>query len=232
MQYFQPQRDASGRVLTYQERAALRREKEALAPKEQRGPITRPDMSYGDRAALRRAADRGKREGEVRAAQTESARKAAVLAATPATFRRPANVWRDLEAVWESQAYRPEIARKLADYRDRAEKEDARIDAEMAEKQRRFDVESNPETALCRAHLASASLGADTPEEKEAWARLAGLVEGGASAEYWDGSARLCAIRLEKSQAALAQHTAASAEQAAVTAAAQAAVDQAAKLVK
>ena len=78
----------------------------------------------------------------------------------------------------------------------------------MADKLRRHEVESNPETQPAREHWEKASAGAETNEEREVFARLRGLIDGGAAASYWGQVAPIMQARLQKVQAAVIEQAA------------------------
>ena len=234
--YHKPQTDAAGNRLTYEQRRAIRRAQEAekRASQTPETPTREPvyDMTFDERQGLRKAEELGRREAASIAEQQQASRKAAELAAIPEHLRRPANVWRDLIRVHQSQSYRPEIVRKIADYEKRAILEDSRLDALMAEKARRHAVESNPETVKAREHHLSASAGAETHEEKQEWARLSGLIEAGAANDYWNQAAPLMSARLAKLQERVSAEQAASLNQEAAEQAASEALADAMQIVK
>ena len=207
--YVRPPTNVDGSRMSYEQRKAARKaQANPLAP-----PIViqRPDQTYEQRKSSRKAEEQGRQEAVVIADAQEAARKAAELANTPEHLRRPRNVWRDLIDQWQGQAYRPEIAKKLDNYRLRAEKEDSRIDADMAERARRHAVETNPETIKAREHLATVSQGADDAERLEL-ARLRGLIEAGGAADYWAQVQPLTQARLARLQERVAAETANRAE--------------------
>ena len=198
--FIRPMYGADGSRMTYAERAATRRAQEAES-RAQRTPETplQRGLSYEERRRLRKAEELGAAEAATLAQEQERARQAAELAATPTHLRRPRNVWLDLLATMEGHASQPGMTQRIAEYKRRAEVEDERIKNEMEDKARRFEVESNPETAKAREHLLALGPGADEAESHEL-ARLAGLVEGGGAAEYWAQVAPLTQARLAKVQ--------------------------------
>jgi hypothetical protein len=78
----------------------------------------------------------------------------------------------------------------------------------MAEKLRRYELESAPEYARALAHWERASTGAESEQERQEFARLKGLIDGGGALTYWDQVAPLMRARLEKMQAAVVAHAA------------------------
>lgn len=226
--YYRPQTDAAGNKLSYEQRRAIRRA-QGHTPTP---PVVHEvsPLSYEERRQMRRAEESGRREAGCLAETREAERKAAELAATPEHSRRPDNVWRKLITEWTPRSYLPEVARKIAEYERRADAEDARIDAEMADKARRHAVE-NPETVKAREHLATASAAAATLEERNEWGRLSGLIDSGQADAYWDGAAALVAARLSRLQARQAEEADRKAAQDAAYDAARAAVDNAAGLI-
>jgi hypothetical protein len=227
--YYRPQTDAAGNKLSYEQRRQIRRA-QAHTPTP---PVVHEvsPLSYDERRQMRRAEESGRREAGCLAETRETERKATELAATPEHLRRPENVWRKLITEWSPKSYLPDVARKIAEYERRADADDARIDAEMTERARRHAVESNPETAKAREHLATASAAADTPEERNEWARLAGLIDGGQADAYWDGAAALVSARLSRLQSRQAEEADKKAAQDAAYDAARADVDGAAGLI-
>jgi hypothetical protein len=231
--YVRPPTDAAGNKLSYEQRRAARRQAEAEKRAQQsKAPPARPDFynqSYAERQRIRKAEEQGRQEAAVIAANQEAARKAADLAATPEHLRRPDNVWKRLIAEFQSQAFRPEIAKKIAEYQKRAEEEDRRIESIMAEKARRHSVETDPETVKAREHLASASQAAETEEERREWAKLSAMIDCGQAAEYWNQSAALTQARVTRLQVRLAEEAGKSAAQDAALQAAKAELDTAAQ---
>jgi len=191
----------TGDKMSYQERRAERQRQDA--ERQTRAPIY--DLPADERRRLRRAEEQGRREGVQRAAIEEKMRKQAEIDATPEHERRPRNPWRDLIEQWKGQEYRPEIKRKLAKYAVEAKKEDARIDAMMADAKRKYEIDNDPEVIRARAHLESARAGAE-PEEAVELARLSGILSAGQSALYWDAATELMQARLRRVQEQVAQH--------------------------
>ena len=193
--YFRPPTNPDGTRMSYEQRRAARKALETPRPKPT--IMLRPDLTYEQRRALRKAEEQGKREAESLAERQEAARREA--AQPPEHLRRPSNVWRDLIEQFRSQSFRPEIKAKIAKYEQLANVRDREIESEMAEKMRRYKVESNPETAKAREHLESASAGAD-PDEQREFARLRGLIEAGQAGAYWDEVRPILEARLNRIQ--------------------------------
>ena len=172
----------------------------------QRGEPTARDPIYdlplNQRRRLRRAEEQGRREGEQRAATTEQAAKEAALAQIPEWQTRPRNQWRDLIELRKPDAWRKDVAHRIKVYEKEAQIEDERIDRLMEEKQKRHELESAPEYAKALAHWERASANADA-EERQEFARLRGLIDGGGAAHYWDQVMPLMQARLTKVQAAI-----------------------------
>ena len=163
------------------------------------------DLPAEQRRRLRRAEEQGRREGVQRAAIEEKIRQQAEIDATPKHERRPRNPWRDLIEQWKGQEYRPEIKRKLAKYAVEAKKEDARIDALLAERKRKYDIDNDPEVIRARTHLESARAGAE-PEEAVELARLSGILSAGQTGAYWDAATELMQNRLRHVQEQVIEH--------------------------
>ena len=167
-----------------QQKAALRAHDAASRTKE-KPRDSFYDLPYEERRRLRRAEEQGRREGEQCAAIEEKAKRQAEIDAIPEHERRPRNQWRDLAELRKKDAWRMDVARLIKVYEREAKVEDERIDALMAEKKRRYELESNSEYARALGHLERASQGAESVQEREAFARLRGLIEGGDFGGYW-----------------------------------------------
>lgn len=190
--------------MTYRERRADRRaadaERRAQQKQEPMGRDSIFDLSYDERRRLRRAKKQGQREGEQRAAIEEQAKKQAEYDALPEHEKRPPNKWRQLIELRQKDVGRKDVARRLKVYEREAKIEDERIDAIMEEKKRRHELESAPEFAQALAHWESASANAESEEEREEWARLKGLIEGGGALDYWGQAHPILERRLAKIQ--------------------------------
>lgn len=199
----------NGQKMTYQERRAERHAADAeRRSQKKQEPIGREpifELPCDERRRLRRAEQQGQVEGEQRAAIEERAKKQAEHDATPIHLRRPENIFSRLIAEWDSKSYRPDVARKIKNYRKLETQRGKEIDAEMAERLRQYDVENNPETESAREHWEKASAAVETEEERQEWARLKGLIEGGGAMDYWDQVAPIMQARLETIQAAIVE---------------------------
>ena len=204
--YYRPPTNPDGSKMNFQERRAARRATE----RQQEQPAPRPDLynlSSDQRRAMRRSEEQGRREGARCAAIEEQAKRQAEYDALPEHEKRPPNPWRELIEKRKPDAWRKDVARRIKIYEREARIEDERIDALMAEKKKRYDLETAPEYARALAHWERASMNADTEEQTEL-ARLKGLIDGGGANEYWDQVAPLMQSRLHKVQSAVIEHAA------------------------
>jgi hypothetical protein len=165
---------------------------------QQKGSIF--ELPYDQRAKQRRAEQQGREEGRRLARIAEQEKKKAELEATPEHERRPENIYRKMIEARKTDAWRKEVKPRLREYERLAKAEEARIDAEMADKQVRFELESSPEYAKALDHWQRASERAETPAEKAEWAKLKGFIEAGAFVAYYDGCAPIVQARLAKLQ--------------------------------
>lgn len=189
---------------SYAQRRAERRQQDAERRAQQKNePPTHDaiyELPFDERRRLRRAEQQGRREGEQRAAMEAEAKRQAEFDALPVHEQRPVNSWRLLIEQWKSQEHRPEVRRKLEKYRIEAEREDARIDAMLAERKRQYEIDNDPEVQKARTHLESVQAGIETEEERNEFARLSGLLAAGQSGQYWTDVAPICQLRLRKMQ--------------------------------
>jgi hypothetical protein len=185
----------------YDERAKERRE-EGKTKKSPVAQYERTGLTYTQRAKQRRAEEQGKAEAEKARKTQEATQRQVEIEATPARLRRPANVWTDLIAQWQGRGYDPAVRAKLREYKRREKEEDKKIDAEMAERERRHRIETDPKVKDALAHCALASQFA-TESEREQWAIAKGLAEGGAIDKYWALSKTLTEHAKDREQARL-----------------------------
>jgi hypothetical protein len=199
--YFRPERDPqTGRPLTYEERSAKRRQNYKPTPLPP--VLTAPQMSDSQRSTIREQVKQGHQEAQSLAAIQESARQAALDASIPEHERRPMNPWTRLIKEWQSQSFRPDVARKIKDYRRLEKIEEAKIDAIMDEKARVHAISTNPETIKARSLLATVAAGA-TPEEEIAIARCQGLIDAGVADAVFDAIQPIVESRLQRIRAAI-----------------------------
>ncbi len=189
---------------SYAERRAERQQQDAEQRAAQKNePIGRDpfySLSADQRRAIRRSEEQGHREGEQRAAIETQATMQAAIENTPQHLRRPENVYEHLIAEHENQSYRPDVANRIKRFKRLAAERAREIDREMADKLRRYEVETNPETKPAREHWERASASAETDEERQQWARLRGLIDGGGAAAYWDQVSPIMQARLQKAK--------------------------------
>lgn len=188
--------------MSYEQRRAARRADDAERRAQQKNETPTRDsfynLSYDERRNIRRSEEQGRREGAQRAAIEEQAKKQAELDAVPEHERRPRNQWRDLIELRKRDAWRKDVAHRIKIYEREARAEDERIDAIMAEKKKRHEVESHSEYARALGHFERASQGAESEQEREGFARLHGLIEGGDFAGYWRDCQPLMEQRLQR----------------------------------
>ena len=159
------------------------------------------------RQQLRQAEQQGRREAEQRVAAKEAARKQAEHDSLPEHERRPANQWWRMIEARKPDSWRPEVKRRLKEWERLAREEDERIDAMMAEKNRRYQLESSSEYARAADHLERISRDAD-PTELTTLAKLKGVIEAGGFSDYWEQCRPLMEQRLQRVQQQLADHAA------------------------
>lgn len=203
--YYRPMTDANGLKLNYEQRRTLRRQQEAERRAARKAePQARSEiynLPYEQRRVLREQERQGKREGELLAKQAAEDARKRQEAAIPDYERRRENVYTKLIKEWSNKAHLPDVARKLARYRQLEAEEEAKIDAEQAAKLRQHLLDTDPEVIKAREHFASAIAAAETPEEQAEWAKCRGLIDGGASGEYWARASELLNARLQRIQA-------------------------------
>lgn len=207
--YYRPPTAPDGSKMTFAQRQAARRaaDIEHRAAQKQEPPTRDPifELPFADRQRLRRAEAQGRREGEQRAAVEERAKRQAEFDALPDHEKRPPNKWRQLIELRQKDVGRKDVARRIKVYEREAKIEDERIDAIMEERRKRHELESAPEYAKAIAHWESASANAESEEERQEWARLKGLIEGGGAMDYWGQVSPIIQARLERVQAAVVE---------------------------
>ena len=195
---------------SYSERAAERRAADAAKRDAQRAAeqtaraVEIDTRSYAERAQARRDEAFGRLQAEKIAEQEVREREAARLAALPDHARRPRNVWAELIEKWQSKSYDPAIRAKIDRYAELAKAEDLRIDAIVAEKRRKHQIETDPAVKRALEHCACASQFASGEDEKQDWNVARGLAEGGAVDAYWQLAFDLVGRAKEREAARLA----------------------------
>jgi hypothetical protein len=198
-----------GSTMSYAQRKAQRQRQDAERRAAQNGEPTGRDpffdLPLNERRRIRQAEEQGRREAQQLAAIEEQAKRQFDYDATPEHERRPRNTWRDLIEMRKPDAWRKDVAQRIKLYEKEARAEDERIDALMAEKQKRQELESAPEYARALAHWDRVSMDADADEAIEL-ARLKGVIEGGGANRYWQEVHPLTETRLEKARAAVVEN--------------------------
>jgi hypothetical protein len=189
-----------GTQMNFKQRSAARRaaDAERRAAEKHEAPTRDPfyDLPESERRAIRRSEEQGRVEARQLAETARQVKRQAEYDATPEHLRRPENIFTRLIAEWESKSYRPDVAAKIKAYREKEAQREREIGIEMADKLREFEVENNPETKPAREHWQKASAAADTDEERREWARLKGLIDGGAAGTYWQEAQPILERRL------------------------------------
>ncbi len=206
--YYRPPTNPDGSRMSYKQRKAARQaadmERRAREKATDRAGEKPADDFYNlpfeDRRAIRQAQEQGRKEGRQRAAIEKQAKQQAEYDALPDHEKRPPNYWRRLIELRKPDAWRKDVARRIREYKRQAEIEDARIDAMMEGRKRQYELENQPEYAKALAHWERAHVAAKTEQEKEEWARLKGVIEGGGAMSYWDQVAPIMAARLAEAQ--------------------------------
>jgi len=173
----------------------------------------RPDgsrRSYEERKALRKAEEEGRIAGKMVAARVKEEVREVLDATTPAHLKRPLNRFAALADQFEAspQYKNATLLARIAKYRALAIAEDRRIDAAMAERKRRWEIDNDPAVKEALAHCERAEQHADE-SEKGAWAVARGLAQADAVREYWAEAARLTGAARERTLAKLDEHGAA-----------------------
>jgi len=200
--YYRPPTNQDGSRKSFTQRRAERRQQDTERRATQMQEPTDRDsifnLPYHERRQLRRAERQGQYEAEQNRRIEEQTKRQAEIDALPEHEKRPGNPWRDLIELRKKDSWRKDVAQRIKVYEREARIEDERIDALMAEKKRRHELESDNEYAKALAHWERADQSAENEDERESLARLRGLIEGGDFGGYWQECQPLMESRLQR----------------------------------